>query len=100
MSLFPSVYGCRATAVSVARRALILSMHACRSAEKPSLDMTMPLLQPLDPPLLLPRAAPLRLPLDPPLLLPDELDALPPEELDVLASPDEPEEPPLPEEPE
>jgi hypothetical protein len=87
VSVFSSVYGESLTAVLVARRALILLMHAVRDGPKPSSDVTVPAsssLPPLDEPLLLP----LELPLLEPLLLPLELPLLepllPPLELPLL----------------
>src|SRR5208337_1633647 len=71
----------RATAVSLARSALILLMHAVREAPKPSADVTVPASSPLPleelllDPLLLPED-PL-LPLEEPLLLPLLLPLLP-----------------------
>jgi hypothetical protein len=98
VSVFTSVYGASASAVSVARRALILLMQAVREAEKPSSEVTIPASAPVSggalasvepPPELLPLEdeLPLELPLLPPL----------PEPLVDEPLPDEPPlDPPLP----
>jgi hypothetical protein len=81
VSVFSSVYGESLTAVLVARRALILLMHAVRDGPKPSSDVTVPASSsapPLEEPLLLPLELPLLEPLLEPLLLPLELPLLEP----------------------